>query len=417
MLSILLLLILLLMSAFFSASEVALFSSNKIKIRHLAKKGNKAALKILKFYDEPDKVLITILIGNNVVNVAAASIATFFISNLIKGEARIITISTIVMSFLIILFGEVSPKIVGLAKAERISLFIITPLHYLYRMFLPLIYTLSFVVKNILSLAGIEEIKSTHEITEDEAKTMLFSNIEKWQITKERKKIIKSVFTIKDITAEDIMVPRTEIIGIDINLKPKEILEIIKNSGFSRFPVYQDSLDNIKGILYAKDLLGMDLSDSFKIDTLLRKAYFFPDAAKIEDVLREMQKHKYHVALVIDEYGGIEGLITLEDILEEIVGEIQDEYDVEESPLIVVQKENVWTVDGDANIKDLNQLLSIKLPEDNDYNTIAGFIFKIADKIPKEKEVFHYQDYIFTIDKMEGNKIIKVSLKLGMKEG
>lgn len=412
MLSILLLVSLLLLSAFFSASEVALFSSNKIKIKHLAKKGNKAAIKIQKFFEEPDKVLITILIGNNIVNIAAASLATYFISNIIRGEARIITISTLIMSFLIILFGEISPKIIALSNAERIALYIITPLNYLYLLFLPLIYSLSFIVKNLLSLAGIEEIKSSHEITEEEAKTMLFSNIEKWQITKERKKIIKSVFNLKDITVEEIMVQRTEIVGIDINLNPKAILEIIKNSGFSRFPVYQDSLDNIKGILYAKDLLGINLTNSLKIDKLLRKAYYYPYSAKIEDILKDMQKKKFQLALVVDEYGGIEGLVSLEDILEEIVGEIQDEYDIEESPSIIPQTENVWSVDGDANIKDLNQILPIQLPEDDDYNTISGFILKIADKIPKENEVFQYQNITLTIEKMEGKKIMKVSVKM-----
>ncbi|OGF67426.1 MAG: hypothetical protein A2Y62_15830, partial [Candidatus Fischerbacteria bacterium RBG_13_37_8] len=381
MISLLILVVLLLLSGFFSASEAAFFSANRIKIRHIAKSGDKNAIRMLNFYETPDKILTTILVGNNIVNAAAVSIATYFLSSIIKQGPTLITITTVCMSFLILLFGEISPKTIAVSRADYISLILITPMYYLYTIFSPPIRVLAFIGKMIVRIFGIKEITSSHDITEEEAKTMFSSYAENWQITRIRKKIMQSVFYLKEILVKEIMVPRTDIISIDITYPLQKIINIIQKHGYSRYPIYAESLDNIQGILHVKDILSISQSKShFKIHDFLRDAYYLPDTATIEDAMRQMQKHKIHVAMIIDEYGGIEGLVTLEDILEEIVGEIHDEYDEEESPFIKPQKGNVWSIDGDASIRELNEILPVKLPEEDHYNTIAGLIFKLADK-------------------------------------
>jgi CBS domain containing-hemolysin-like protein len=413
MISLAFLIILLALSAFFSASESAFFSANRMKIKHLAENGDKNAIKMLDFYNSPDKILTTILVGNNIANAAVVSIATYMISKILTGQATIVSITTITMSILILIFGEISPKTLAVSKADKISLLFITPIYYLYKIFSPPVRLLSFIGKSIIRIFGVKEIISKHDITEDEARTFLSSYVEKWHITKTRKKILESAFYLKEILVKEIMIPRTDIIAIDVNYPLSKIISIIQKYGYSRYPVYQDNLDNIKGILYVKDIISIALTKShFKIEDFLREPYYLPDNANIENAMRQMQKNKVHVAMVVDEYGGLEGLLTLEDILEEIVGEIQDEYDTEEAPIAKLQRENLWQIQGDANIRELNEILPEKLPEEDHYNTIAGFILKIADKIPQESEIYKYKNYTFQIQKMEGNKISSVLVKL-----
>lgn len=412
MISIVLLLILLGLSAIFSAAEAAFFSANRMKMKHLADKGDKNAIRMLNFYNSPDKILTTILVGNNIVNAAAVSIATYMLSKIITSQATIVTTTTLIMSIVILIFGEISPKTLAVSKADKITLMLIAPISYLYKAFAPPIRLFAFLGKSIIRLFGVKDISSQHDLTEEEAKTVFSRYAENWQITKIRKRILESAFYLKEILVKEIMVPRTDVVAIEISYPLSKIMNIIQQHGYSRYPVYQNNLDNVKGILYVKDIISIAQSKSpFRINSFLREAYFIPDSATIENAMRQMQKNKIHVAMVVDEYGGIEGLITLEDILEEIVGEIQDEYDIEESPIIKLQKDNVWQIEGDASIRELNEILPEKLPEEDHYNTIAGLILKLADKIPKQHEFFKFGNYTFHIVKMEGNKITSVLLK------
>ena len=412
MISIIFLLFLLALSALFSASEVAFFSANRMKIKHLADKGDRNAIRMFSFYNSPDKILTTILIGNNIVNAAAVSIATYMLSKIITGQSTIVTITTLIMSIVILIFGEISPKTLAVSRADKIALMFIAPISYVYKAFSPPIRLFAFLSKSLIRLFGVKDISSRHDLTEEEAKIVLSSYAENWQITKIQKRILESAFYLKEILVKEIMIPRTDIIAIEISFSLSKIMNIIQQYGYSRYPVYQNNLDDIKGVLYVKDIISIAQSKShFRINDFLREAYFLPDSATIENAMRQMQKNKIHVAMVVDEYGGIEGLITLEDILEEIVGEIQDEYDIEESPIIKLQKDNVWQIEGDASIRELNEILPEKLPEEDHYNTIAGLILKIADKIPKQHEFFKFGNYVFNIVKMEGHKIASVLLK------
>ncbi len=413
MISFILLIILLALSAFFSSSEAAFFSANRIKIKHLADKGNKNAMQMVNFYNSPDKILTTILVGNNIVNAAAVSIATYMLSKIMSGQATIVTVTTIIMSIIILIFGEISPKTIAVSKADRIALMFITPIYYLFKVFSPPVKLLAFIGKITVRIFGIKDISSKHDITEEEAKNLFSSYADNWQITKTRKKILQSAFELKEILVKEIMVPRTDIVAIDVSYPLSKIMNIIQKNGYSRYPVYENNLDNIKGILNVKDIISIAQTKSpFRINEFLREAYFIPDNCTIENAMKQMQKHRMHISIIVDEYGGVEGLITLEDILEEIVGEIQDEYDIEESSIVKLQKDNVWQVEGDVTIRELNEILPEKLPEDDNYNTIAGFIYKIADKIPKENEIFKFNNYVFIIKKMNKNKIFSVILKL-----
>ena len=398
-----LLVILFILSGFFSGSEVALISVNKFRIKKLAEEGNKNAKIVDKLLENPQRFLTTILVGNNLVNIAAASIATDLA---IKTFGNLgVGIATGVVTITILIFGEIIPKNLAISNSEKFSLFVARPLYFFEKIFFLLSVLLSGVVRIMPSSQ-----RRTPLLTEEEIKTIIEYGAREGVIEKEEKEIIKSVFKFGDTDVKEIMVPRIDIVAIEADKTVEEALDLILKTGHSKIPVYEGNIDNIIGMIYVKDVLQhVKEGKNPKVKDITRKVLFVPESKKIDDLLREMQESKIHMAIVVDEYGGVSGLVTLEDIIEEIVGEIEDEFDREEKKIIKLS-ENEAIVDARLSISDVEEALNIKLPK-GEYDTIAGLILDILEKIPNVGEKVVVNDIELTVEKMVGRRIYRVRIK------
>ncbi|MGD9366648.1 MAG: hemolysin family protein [Desulfobacteraceae bacterium] len=400
----LLLIILLILSGFFSSSETALFSISRTKARHLAKTTGKANLLIKEMKEDPHRLLSTILIGNNVVNVAASALATRMTIDLFKsyamGTASSYAIGTVtgVMTFLILVFGEVIPKSVATSNSVLIARMVIYPIYWCSILFWPVVIFLDFIPK----LTG--KIKQTPAVTEEELKTFVEVVEEEGEIKEEEKELIQNVFEFDDTNASEILTPRADMFVIEAD-EPLD-LKIIAASGYTRIPVIEESIDNVVGILNVKDLLARHAAGEITPDVrqLMRPPYFVPEHKKLDSLLRQFKKRKSHMAIVVDEHGGVSGLITLEDAIEELVGEIRDETDKEE-PLIVRQKNKDWIVLGKADIDEVNDAIDMNIPDSADYDTFSGYILEQIGRIPAENEKFTMGDFEIIVKSMDGNRI------------
>jgi|TARA_B100001971_G_C18261472_1_gene587287 CBS domain containing-hemolysin-like protein len=323
------LILLILLSGFFSGSETALVSLNRIKIKKLAGDGDKRAKIIVRLLKHPNRLLATILVGNNLVNISAAAIATSIAIDLFGSKG--VGIATGIMTFLILLFGEITPKGYALANSEKISLSIASPMRYLVKVLYPLVIILTVLTKPLIKKLG-GDFRFSHYITEDDIKMLVDVGEKEGAIEKDEKDLIHGVFNSGDTKAGDIMVPKKDIKCLDIKKNIYDAIKFIKKIGFSRIPIYDQSIDNIIGILYSKNIFGLsvnnDQNESF--NRFLIPPYFISENKNIHDLLREMQAHKIQMAIIVDDKGITIGLVTMEDVLEELVGEIQDEYNNEE---------------------------------------------------------------------------------------
>ena len=375
----------LLLSGFFSGSEVALTSINPAKVRTLVeqKKTGSEALEHLKA--DPDRLLITILIGNNVANIAAASIATA-VAIAIWGEIGI-GIATFVTTILMLTFGEILPKTYAARSSENVALMVSRPVLWLSYLFYPLFWVID-AGKHIFSRN--REVKPT--VTEDEIKQWIDVGEEEGTIEEEEHEMLYRVFAFSDTRAREIMMPRADVVMIDRKSSLEDSINIFNETGFTRLPVYEEQIDNIIGILNVKDVFsviyspGQNAPTNADIPDLVYEAYFVPESKEIDDLLREMQKRKVHLAIVVDEYGTFAGIVTVEDILEELVGEIMDEFDEEEPD---IQKINDWVyvIDARAWVERVNEDLKISLPTNESYETIGGLIIDQLGHIPHKGEV------------------------------
>ena len=397
-----LLFILLLLSGFFSSAETALFSISKTKARHIAKKNTKSLLLIKRMKDDPHRLLSTILIGNNLVNVGAAALATYITINIFPNNA--VGIATGIMTFLILVFGEVIPKSVATQNNILIARMVIYPIYWFSILCYPVIIFLNFIPK----LTG--KIKKTPTVTEEELMTFVEAVEEEGEIKEEEKKLIHRIFEFDDTSTSEIMTPRTDMFVIEAN--EKLVLEDIVKSGFTRIPVIEDDIDHVIGIINIKDLFLHNVTTDTRIDVrkIMTKPYFVPENKKLDKLLHQFKVRKHHMAIVVDEYGGVSGLITLEDALEEIVGEIVDESDKEE-PHIVKQKGKEWRVLGMADIDEVNEIIGMDIPDSKDYDTFSGYVLNTIGRIPMEKEQIPIGTYIVTVEEMDGNRVIKYSIK------
>ncbi len=397
-----LLFILLLLSGFFSSAETALFSISKTKARHLAKKKTKSLLLIKRMKDDPHRLLSTILIGNNLVNVGAAALATSVTMKMFPNYA--VGLATGVMTFLILVFGEVIPKSVATQNNILIAKKVIYPIYWFSILCYPVIIFLNFIPK----LTG--KIKKTPTVTEEELMTFVEAVEEEGEIKEEEKKLIHRIFEFDDTGASEIMTPRADMFVIEADEKLD--LEKIVKSGFTRIPVIEDDIDHVIGIINIKDLFLYQLTSDNNIDVqkIMTEPYFVPENKKLDKLLHQFKIRKHHMAIVVDEYGGVSGLITLEDALEEIVGEIVDESDKEE-PHIVKQKGKEWRVLGMADIDEVNEIISMDIPDSKDYDTFSGYVLNTIGRIPMEKEQITIGTYIVTVEKMDGNRVKKYSIK------
>jgi CBS domain containing-hemolysin-like protein len=396
------LIVLLLLSGFFSSAETALFSISRAKARHIAKEKGLTNALIKKMKDDPHRLLSTILIGNNLVNVGAAALATAITIELVASNA--VGIATGVMTALILVFGEIIPKSIATRNNVLIARLVILPLYWLSILFSPVIYLLNFIPRLT------SKVQRKSRVTEEELMTFVEVVEEEGGIEEEEKELIHNIFEFDDTSASEIMTPRADmfVINVDDDLDVEEIIR----SGFSRIPVIAEDIDHVIGILNIKDLFMHQVTSAKQTDVrrVMSETYFVPENKKLDHLLQEFKRRKQHIAIVVDEHGGVSGLITLEDALEEIVGEIVDETDKVE-PHIVKLKQNEWRVLGKSEIDDVNDELAMDIPDTKEYDTFSGYILDQIGRIPREKEDIQLGDYVVTVHQMDGTRIKEYIVK------
>ncbi len=407
---VMLLVICLFLSGFFSSSETALFSISKIKALHIAKDGSKTGQLIMEMKLNSHTLLTTILIGNNLVNIGASALATSLAISHFKSNA--VGIATGIMTILILIFGEIFPKSFANHNNILVARGVIYPLFWLSKLFWPLILVLNFIPR----LHGAKD--STQDtVTEDELMTMVEVVEEEGEIKEEEKDYITNIFEFDDTSCSEIMTPRADMYVIDVS-DGLDIQATLK-TGFSRIPVIEDSIDNIIGILHVKDLfasfqrlttLKEDAAASLDVKKIMKTPYFIPESKKLDSLLQEFKVKKSHMAVVVDEHGGVAGIVTLEDVVEEIIGEIVDETD-RMVPDVVKLKGNKWLVAGKIDIDDLNKEIGISIPESGNYDTFSGFFLEEIERIPKPGESIKIDSWTITVKDMDANRIQSFILK------
>lgn len=417
------LVILIALNAFFAASEIAFISLNDAKIEKQAKEGNKKAKQIEKMIKSPSKFLATIQIGITLAGFLSSAFASDafaeklapmlfqlmpFISLGIWKSISIIII-TIILSFFTLIFGELVPKRFAMKNYEKISFATIGIIRAISLVTAPFVKFLTVVTNGVSKLFGVGE-NEEESVTEEEIKMMVDQGEEKGTIEEEEKELINNVFEFNDITVSEIMRHRKDIFAVDINISNEELLQELSKEEYrySRIPVYDEMIDEIKGILYVKDVLKNINKKNFKVKNVIKDAYFVSQNRLINEVFKELQKNKKQIAIIVDEYGGTAGLITMEDILEELVGDIYDEYDKEEKEYEQIDP-NTYLLSGSMTIYDVNKLLDAKIPE-GDYDTISGYLQDKLGRIPEEEElpIIDTEDVTYKIEEYEDKRIIKV---------
>ena len=403
---IIILLILLALSAFFSSNETALMSVNRIRLRSLADEGNKRASMALDILeDQMPKLLSAILIGNNIVNISASSLATTLAYSF---GGYMVSIVTLILTVLILIFGEITPKNYATINAEKITLRYIPIFKFLMTIMTPVIFIINLFSRGVMRLMRVDPDAASKAMTEEELRTIVDVSHEDGVIESDEKEMIYNVFDLGDATAKDIMVPRVHVTFADVESTYDELIEIFREDKFTRLPVYKDSQNNIN----MKDLLLYDKNEEFVIDRFLRKPHFTYETKSISDLLVEMKDSTFNIAIVLDEYGDMAGLITLEDILEEIVGEIHDEYDEKEDELVQKISDREYIIEGSMHLDDVNDHLNTEL-DSEDYDSLGGFIIEHLDRLPVAgDEVITEEGIRLIVEKLDKNRIEKVHVYL-----
>jgi CBS domain containing-hemolysin-like protein len=390
-------------------SETALFSISKVKAFHISKDGSKSGRLILEMKEASHTLLTTILIGNNLVNIGASSLATSLAMGYFQSNA--VGIATGVMTLLILVFGEIFPKSFATHNNVVVSRAVIYPIYWLSKILWPLIFVLNFIPKLHGTIYNSQET-----VTEDELMTMVEVVEGEGEIKEEEREYITNIFEFDDTYCSEIMTPRADMFVVDV-AEGLDIPGVLK-TGFSRIPVIEDNIDNIVGILHIKDLFSRYLENkgsdapigSLDIKSIMKKPYFIPESKKLDSLLKAFKAKKSHMAVVVDEYGGVSGIVTLEDVVEEIFGEIADESD-KNTPDIVKLKGNKWLVLGRTDIYHLNKELHLGIPESANYDTVSGFFLELVERIPKPGESIRMNKWLFSVEDMDGNRIQSFIIK------
>ena len=402
--------ILLCLSAFFSSSETALTTVNQIRMRTLADNGDKRAARVLHVTGNPGKMLSAILIGNNIVNLSASSISTSLAIHLFGNTGA--GIATGILTFLILIFGEVTPKTMATIKADSMSLTAAAPIGFLMKILTPVIFIINKLSLGLMFLLHVNIKDAQKKMTEEELRTIVDVSQENGVIEHEERDMIHNLFDFGDAEAKEIMVPRIDMTFVQADATYQEVLDIFRQDMFTRLPVYEDSTDNVIGIINMKDFLLQNDTPEFSIRNLLREPYFTYEHKNTADLFLEMRKSSISLAIVLDEYGVTAGLITLEDLLEEIVGEIRDEYDADEEDDITRISDREFYVLGSANLNDVSEALSLHFTSD-DYDTIGGYCLGLLDHLPEKNEIILTDNNILIrIDRMEKNRIERIYIRL-----
>lgn len=403
------LLILLGLSAFFSSAETALTTVNKIRIRSLAEDGNKRAKTVLKITDDSGKMLSAILIGNNIVNLSAASLTT---SLAYSFGGSMVAIASGILTVLILLFGEITPKTMATIHAEKMALIYAPIISIFMKVMTPVIFIINGLSIGVLFLLRVDPNAKNDLMTETELRTIVDVSHEDGVIESDEREMIYNVFDLGDAKAKDVMVPRVHVTFADVNSTYEELLDIFREDKFTRLPIFEDTTDNVVGTINMKDLLLYDNTKEFHIRDILREAYFTYEYKSISELLVEMRQASFNIAIVLDEYGETAGLITLEDILEEIVGEIHDEYDENEEDFVQEVSEREYIIEGSMNLDDLNDRLDLDLNSE-EYDSLGGFIIESLDRLPEAGDSIVTEEGIrMVVEKLDKNRIEKVHVYL-----
>ena len=403
------LIILIALSAFFSSAETALVTANRIRMRTLAEDGNKQAERVLRITDDSGKMLSAILIGNNIVNLSASSLAT---SLAIEWWGSVgAGIATGGLTLIILIFGEVSPKTIATINADKIAMKYSGIIDVLMKVFTPLIIIVNTLATGFLKLLRVDPNTKGTQMTEEELRTIVDVSKESGVIESEEHEMINNLFDFSDAQAKEVMVPRIDMRFAKVDATYDELIAIFQEDKFTRLPVYEDSTDNVIGILNIKDLLLHKDSNEFSVRDIMREPYFTYEHKNTAELFIEMRKSSIALAIVLDEYGTTAGLITLEDLLEEIVGEIRDEYDTDEEDSIIQLNEREFMVLGSTNLEDLCESLDLDFTSD-DYDTIGGYLIGLLDHVPEKNEIIITDDDILLrVDQMDKNRIEKIYIK------
>ncbi len=413
-------------NAFFAASEMAIVSVRQARLKPLIDKGNKSAILIEKFLEEPSKLLATIQIGITFAGFLASAIGAQTLSKSLAEFLRSLNISVItasaggiatlfvtaIIGFFTLVLGELVPKRMALEKSEKIALAVAKPIRVLFRVAAPMVKTLSWTTNIIARMLGGTNNIENSQITEEEIRLMINVGEEKGIFQETETDMINSIFEFDDTVAKEVMTPRTDIVAVSIDATVDEILDIIIEESFSRIPVYEDSTDNIIGILYIKDLFALIKKNTewkISLKDIVRSVYFVPEYKKIDELFKEMQKSKKHIAIVIDEYGGTAGLITIEDLLEEIVGNIFDEYD---DVILDYEKidENTYIVNGMLSVSDINEIMDTDLPEE-EFDTISGIVLSLSGKMPDVGDEVQFKTTSLRIEEVDDKRISRIKIQ------
>ena len=406
---ILVLIILIFLSGFFSSAETAFVSCNKARIRSLADDGNKKAARVLRILEKGSKLLSTVLIGNNIVNLSASAISTMLATEYFGIPVGVMTG---ILTFIILIIGEVVPKTWATVSADKMALNYARIIQVLMVVFTPIIFIVNGVAKAILFVMRIDADGKTDAITEDAIKTYVDVSHEDGEIEPEERDIIYNLFDFTDHVAKDIMIPKVRMVSVDVNFTYDEVLAVFKECMYTRLPVYEDEKENIIGVINMKDFIALEDPENFKVRDIMREALYTHEFKKTQDLLAQMRKETSNIVFVLNEYGTIEGMITLEDLLEEIVGEIRDEYDEDEKELIRKVEDRKYVVEGALSLDDFNEAVGTNL-ESEEYDSVGGIIIEHLDHLPQDGEEVVLEDgTILKVLGMDQKRIEEVEITL-----
>ena len=407
------LVILIALSSFFSMSETALMSLSRIRLRHMMEADVPGAELVEKLTKDPNRLLGTILIGNSVANIGASAMATVLATNIFGNSG--VGIATGIITVLVLIFGEITPKSIAKQKSEAVALRVAIPIEFIVIIFKPLVYIFTAISSLFIRILGGDPNEARSFITHEELKTMVGVSEEEGVLENAEKEMIFNVFEFADLQVKDIMVQRVDIVSVDKEASYDEVMDVIKNEQFSRIPVYNQTIDNIIGVLNIKDLATIEnLREDFNISKYIRDQFYTFEFKKIVELFKEMKKTRNHIAIVLDEYGGTVGLVTIEDLVEEIVGEIEDEYDEEKNPVEVI-KENEYVVEGSLRLHDISDLIGINI-DSEEFDSVGGLMIGDLGRIPEEQEEVTVNNIKFIAEEIEKNRIKKVRMIINIDE-
>jgi len=398
---------LLILSAFFSGTETAYF--------HIRKHRKETPEKIKSVLDSPQRLLVSLLTGNTIVNVSIASLAAYitagFADDYTWSKATLILMEVLVVSVVVLIFGEILPKMIAIKYSKEYALKMYTPLKIMMFILSPIAQGFNAITNLVIKIIPFRKEKIFD--SEEELKILAELGEEEGTLQEEESDMIQSIFDFKEKTVGEIITPRVDIVSLKSDESIDRAMDIIGERQFSKIPIYKDTIDNIKGILYAKDIIPylMGSRPNVNLQNLARQPFFVPETKPIDDLMEEFKLRKTSIAIVVDEWGGTEGLVTLEDVVEEVMGEIRDPYDQEESN-VLKQSDGSFIVDGSITIYDLEEETDIEFPEDRDYDTLGGFILDILTDIPQTGEQVEFNDMVFTVQTVENNRIGKIKIQI-----